>query len=241
MPTARNVCKAPLLQQPCRCRGLQPASGWGRAALQPLHMQPASHPSVHRWAPCKEIAAGSACSQLPCRLGHLGMFRVSLQKAALQLLGVHAVCVIVLRCLPHIVLNSLIEGLHIVLVLSTQDLSKGSLQARWGEVRAGWAGMHTVPIAANAGPLLKRPTCRRAPHDMLVRAGLPQPTPAGRSELPARVWQVWAWMALVVRAQACCPSICRQAESAHKPACAGGARLASSLGSSPQSRCYCCA
>ena len=57
------------------------------------------------------------------------MFRASLQETALQLLGVHAVYVIVLSCLPHKVLHCLIEGLHIVLVLRTQDLSKGSLQA----------------------------------------------------------------------------------------------------------------
>ena len=55
--------------------------------------------------------------------------RASLQKAALQLLGVHEVHAILLSCLPHKVLHTLIVGLHIVLVLSAQDLSKGSLQA----------------------------------------------------------------------------------------------------------------
>ena len=110
-------------------QGLQPAFNAGRAALQPLHNQPVSHPSEHRRLPCKRTAAGSAGSQLVRRQGQSAMFRASLQKAALQLLGVHAVYVIVLSCLPHKVLHSLIEGLHVVLVLSTQDLSKGSLQA----------------------------------------------------------------------------------------------------------------
>ena len=61
------------------------------AALQPLHMQPVSHPSMHRRVPCKQAAAGRACSQLLCRQGYIAMFKASLQEAALQLLGVHAV------------------------------------------------------------------------------------------------------------------------------------------------------